>query len=415
MGKKLRVIEGGRVEAEKYVLDAKKCKLQYEALRKEHNDMQELHLGQARLIQTLQKQNSEINKFKDTVLLQEKVIAKMQAVVETRLMPPVPADLIEYDGSNAHERVAEEIYKLNLMIDEERKRQKDLEDEYLETIEKKKDAKKKIWDLETGIGSQKAVEKEKNDLLQQIKVSEERVQLKKNEIDHMETEINTRDLRLSALEEQMVMAARLTAQEIGKLKTKLFNVEISMTGMNSSESVEGNVDDSIIMKHHQKEVKQIVQDGITKIGAATLDDTPSGNATNAAQFLANIKKHEQTVEVNESSSPSLPSLVIDTTVETPRSSSRKLSSRKSSSRRHSSNPKSRKTSPRREKALEIETANLGDSFTDREKSSLSESVVMQPVDGAPQKPSTPKGELYIYCTYIYIYIYIYASFCLLAW
>ena len=72
----------------------------------------------------------------------------MQNIVETRLMPPMTADVIEYDGSNAHERVAEEIYKLNLMVDGERQRQKELDAEYLLTLEKKKEAKKHIWDLE---------------------------------------------------------------------------------------------------------------------------------------------------------------------------------------------------------------------------------------------------------------------------
>lgn len=147
MGKKLRVIEGGRVEAEKYVRDAKQCKSQHEALRKEHNEMQQLHLEQAKLIQTLQGQNNEIDKFKETALVQEKVIAKMQNIVETRLMPPMTADVIEYDGSNAHERVAEEIYKLNLMVDGERQRQKELDAEYLLTLEKKKEAKKTYMGL----------------------------------------------------------------------------------------------------------------------------------------------------------------------------------------------------------------------------------------------------------------------------
>ena len=385
MGKKLRVIEGGRVEAENYAIDAKQSRSQYETLWKEHNEMQELHLEQAKLIQRLQGQNGEVSKFKDTLLLQEKVIAKMQAVVETRLMPPMTADLVEYDGSNAHERVAEEIYKLNLMIDGERQHQKDLEREYLETLGEKQGTKKHIWDLETGLGSQKAIEKEKHALLHRLKDSNEHVRRERDEVDLLETEINARDLRISALEEQMVMAARSTAKEISKLKTKLFDLEISMTEMGpfgSMTTKSGDiVDDNVIMKRYE-EIKSVPRDFAAKVEATVVEDTPSGNATNAVQFLSNIRKLE-----NEQ--PTLLSLVIDTTVESPKSTSRKSSS----SKKHSVGSKSRKAthrgdkSPRKNDALDSKN-----SLASGEKSSRKRSPRSDSVSGSPQKPSKPKGD-----------------------
>lgn len=60
----------------------------------------------------------KIGKYKETVKTQEKVISKMQSLVESRLRPveELPMDM------PVDAKVAEEIYKLNIILSEERER-----------------------------------------------------------------------------------------------------------------------------------------------------------------------------------------------------------------------------------------------------------------------------------------------------
>ena len=60
MGKKLRILEEERLEAKRYATDAKAAKSQVDSLRKAHKELQDAHLQQAKFIQKLQKQNSEV-------------------------------------------------------------------------------------------------------------------------------------------------------------------------------------------------------------------------------------------------------------------------------------------------------------------------------------------------------------------
>ena len=60
MGRKLRAIEEERIEAKRYIFDAKASKSQLDALTKAHSEMQEAHLQQSKFIQKLQKQTAEV-------------------------------------------------------------------------------------------------------------------------------------------------------------------------------------------------------------------------------------------------------------------------------------------------------------------------------------------------------------------
>ena len=60
MGRKLRAIEEERIEAKRYIFDAKASKAQLDALTKAHSEIQEAHLHQSKFIQKLQKQAAEV-------------------------------------------------------------------------------------------------------------------------------------------------------------------------------------------------------------------------------------------------------------------------------------------------------------------------------------------------------------------
>lgn len=70
-------------------LEASDSKLQ--EFTTKFKELQDAHLQQSRHMQKLQKQQGKIEAFKATIQMQEKVIAKMQTVVEARLRLPVAA------------------------------------------------------------------------------------------------------------------------------------------------------------------------------------------------------------------------------------------------------------------------------------------------------------------------------------
>ena len=59
------------------------------------------------------------NDLKNTIKVQEKVISKMQKLVENRLKPP---EYDELSAVKADPKVAEEIFRLNIILSEERDR-----------------------------------------------------------------------------------------------------------------------------------------------------------------------------------------------------------------------------------------------------------------------------------------------------
>lgn len=72
-------------ELEELVAEAHASRMQFEEDKKTLSELQDAHVEQSRLIQKLQKKLSATDSYKSTIKLQERVIAKMQAVIEAHL------------------------------------------------------------------------------------------------------------------------------------------------------------------------------------------------------------------------------------------------------------------------------------------------------------------------------------------
>lgn len=86
--RRLKQVDNERCELKKVIGDSVSVRKQYVSLSKAHKELQEAHLLQARHIQKLEKQYEKIKTYQNTIVMQEKVIAKMQSVVESYLREP---------------------------------------------------------------------------------------------------------------------------------------------------------------------------------------------------------------------------------------------------------------------------------------------------------------------------------------
>ena len=167
--------------------------------------------------------------------MQEKVIAKMQALVDSRLKACPEASPSYGESGKVVPKVAEEIYKLNILLSDERERCVAKEAELGEANKEIQALKSQIWDLETGIGGKETLEKEMVDMEADLAAANKKV-------DNMQSDLATRDLRISALEEQLVFTARESSKEMSKLKTRLFDLEIALTKVeNDPEALIGDI------------------------------------------------------------------------------------------------------------------------------------------------------------------------------
>lgn len=91
LGERLIVLQAEKKELEDLLAEAQAARRQFEEDKSALSELQEASVEQARLIQKLQKRLSATDALKATIKLQERVIAKMQAVVEAHLRTTRPA------------------------------------------------------------------------------------------------------------------------------------------------------------------------------------------------------------------------------------------------------------------------------------------------------------------------------------
>ena len=85
IGEKFKKADAERLELKRLVVEAQSARRQYQEQKTALEDLQEAHIQQSRFIQKLQKKQSKMDLLKSTIQMQERVIAKMQAVIEARL------------------------------------------------------------------------------------------------------------------------------------------------------------------------------------------------------------------------------------------------------------------------------------------------------------------------------------------
>jgi hypothetical protein len=84
IGRRYKAADAERLELKRLVTDAKSARRQYGELQKIHKELQDAHLLQNQYIQKMQKKQGQIKAYEATIQMQEKVIKKMQKLVETK-------------------------------------------------------------------------------------------------------------------------------------------------------------------------------------------------------------------------------------------------------------------------------------------------------------------------------------------
>jgi aspartate oxidase len=100
-GNRYRKADKERLELKKIMTDSVSIRRQFGDLQKAYRDLQDAHVTQARHIQKMQIQQSKVTTYESTIMLQEKVIGKMQSVIESHLKSA--SDSSRHDHSSKNE------------------------------------------------------------------------------------------------------------------------------------------------------------------------------------------------------------------------------------------------------------------------------------------------------------------------
>lgn len=85
MGKKYKKTDEERLELKRIAAEAKSARQQYQEQQKALAELNDAHIQQSQVLQKMQKKMGKVEAYKSTILMQERVISKMQAVIESRL------------------------------------------------------------------------------------------------------------------------------------------------------------------------------------------------------------------------------------------------------------------------------------------------------------------------------------------
>mmetsp|Transcript_2270 Transcript_2270/g.3482 ORF Transcript_2270/g.3482 Transcript_2270/m.3482 type:complete len:787 (+) Transcript_2270:176-2536(+) len=80
-----RKVDNERLELKRTISDSVSIRRQFVDLKKAYKELQDAHVQQARHIQQLQNQHSKVTTYQSTIMMQEKVINKMQSIIESHL------------------------------------------------------------------------------------------------------------------------------------------------------------------------------------------------------------------------------------------------------------------------------------------------------------------------------------------
>ena len=184
MGHKLKEIEDERLEAKRYLFDAKAAKQQYERLKVGNKELKDAHLLQNKFIRKLERKNKEYLVCKEQIHNQEVMIKNMQEIIAERIKPDEQPHFIEYQEGRANPMVAAEIYKLNDVLSKEREVVSEKESKLAMEREAVEELKSQAFDLEGSLGDPESVDRLKEETQEKIKVNNsEIVSLKKRKAD----------------------------------------------------------------------------------------------------------------------------------------------------------------------------------------------------------------------------------------
>ena len=204
---RLKKVDQERLDLKKIMGDSVSIRKQFAALNKVYRELQDAHMSQSKHIQKMQKQYDKVKTYQNTIVMQEKVISKMQSVIESHLRTSATTMVAlsnriggggdRHRSSNAPSR--------------HRK------------VPAEKDVNKPLRD-----GQSPSVLSDDYKPVSPARISSSF----EDEIAKLKAEVSSKDIRIDALQDQLTISAAEASREIASLRTRLFELEI--TGHDSS-------------------------------------------------------------------------------------------------------------------------------------------------------------------------------------
>ena len=83
LGSRYKIADAERLELKRLIADAQSSRIQLADTLNKHKELEDAHMIQSKFIHKLQKKISKVDKYIETIEMQEKVIMKMQSVMES--------------------------------------------------------------------------------------------------------------------------------------------------------------------------------------------------------------------------------------------------------------------------------------------------------------------------------------------
>ena len=234
----LRNCNDERLELKRYLTESQAIRRQYEDLVQQYNEMSVAHLEQSKLIQSMKKANTKVEVYKNTIKMQEKIIAKMQLLLENKLANSnkLGDRVLDHLIEKLDEPGGKSDIKINDLKQEIERKDREI------GIHKMKvdDLQSKVWSLENDLNFERAqaqvnatkvasMQNNQNanaaDELPVMNMNYDSITANKR-CAELEVEVASRDYRIKAMESEMKSMAEEYSREIARLRMKLFEYEM---------------------------------------------------------------------------------------------------------------------------------------------------------------------------------------------
>ncbi len=238
LSENLRNCNDERLELKRYLSESQAIRRQYEDLVQQYNEMTVAHVEQSKLIQSMKKSNSKVEVYKNTIKMQEKIIAKMQLLLENKLANSnkLGDRVLDHLIEKLDEPGGKSDIKINDLKQEIERKEREI------GMQKTKidDLQSKVWSLENDLNFERAqaqvnatklasMKKDQNtnsaDELPLLNTNYDSITANKR-CAELEVEVASRDYRIKAMESEMKSMAEEYSREIARLRMKLFEYEM---------------------------------------------------------------------------------------------------------------------------------------------------------------------------------------------
>lgn len=255
LSRKIQAVEKEKSNIEQYISESQAVRVQFGQQKTAFQELQEAHMQQGKVLLKTQKESRKLDKYRDTIALQEGVIAKMQEIIEAKLsadplqfqgLPGIPENMKSpnltrppslmmspAESAGKFTPLSRIASKQSMPGSALRKQQSQL----LSPSASSKELRSMVEQLQAEVTAsadenaelrQYAASLEEQ--LQQLpalgdKSSEEQAEAYQVEV--LKADLAVKDIRVAALEARLQKAAQEYAKEISKLRVLLFEFEMN--------------------------------------------------------------------------------------------------------------------------------------------------------------------------------------------